>query len=121
MNFSLKSLAEKKWFVPIVIIVLSIIVVSSFVTENTSSDAKSEKAQFEEICMAITGEEVKVMLTYDVKENNDLWQSKNGEKISGVAIICNSGDDPAVKLKIHEVARALFDIPSTRITVSGKN
>ena len=121
MNFQIKKLADKKWFVPIIIIALGAIVISSITANNEKAEGIDlDKAQFEQICMAITGEDVNVMITYDESIKNDIWQNKSIRKISGVAVICKSGDDPTVKLKIYEVVKALFNIPSTRITVSGK-
>ena len=116
----MKNIADKKWFVPLIIIILSTIVVSSFTSKESKEEENETKLQLEQICSAITGESVNVMITYENKENSSVWRSVNNESISGVAIICNSGDDPSVKLKIYEVVKALFNIPSTRINVSGK-
>lgn len=39
-------------------------------------------------------------------------------KVRGVAVVCQGGDDPAVKEKIYSVLSALFDISSNKISVA---
>lgn len=39
-------------------------------------------------------------------------------KVRGVAVVCQGGSDPAVKEKIYSVLSALFDISSSKISVT---
>ena len=117
MNLSIKSIADKKWFVPIVVIVLIVIAASSLSTEKSRSSSTAEE-KLAEICMAISGsEKVSVMISYEDIIEASTWQNNVDKKIAGVAVVCPNGEDPEVKLKIYEVAKSLFGIPMSRITV----
>ena len=39
--------------------------------------------------------------------------------IIGVAIVCAEGDDPAIRLKLTEMLKSLFDIGSDQISIVG--
>ena len=123
MSTLFKNLANKKWFVPIIIFLLLIIALSSLTNKkNDNNEIYTIEEQLEQICMAISGaERATVMITYDAIEASTIWRDGSGnQKITGVAVICEGGNDPNIKLKIHEVIKALFGLPSTRITVSGE-
>lgn len=45
--------------------------------------------------------------------------SRETPEVKGVAVICKGGDDPNVQKQIIEMIAALFDLPSSRIFVSG--
>ena len=121
MSINFIELAKRKWFVPLIIFVLLITVCTSFAdAKKTNVSSKTAEEQLEAICTAVTGgEKATVMVTYEsVFEQNYWYSEKNTEKkISGVAIVCNGGDNPNIRLKLHEIISSLFGLPSTRISV----
>ena len=84
----MKNLANKKWFVPLIIIILSSIVISSFTPKESKKEENETKVQLEQLCSAITGESVDVMITYEIKESNSMWQNNNEESNVPVTIKC---------------------------------
>ena len=77
----------------------------------------------EEMCNLVKGvSDARVMITYEQGATVSTFGYEKGEeRISGVAIACNGGDDPEIKLALYELVDALFNIKSTRITVSPRN
>lgn len=45
--------------------------------------------------------------------------SREAPEVKGVAVICKGGDDPRVQKQIMEMLSALFNLPTSRIFVSG--
>ena len=121
MSINFIELAKRKWFVPLIIFVLLITVCTSLAdTKKTDASSKTTEEELEAICIAVAGgEKATVMVTYEsVVEQNYWYNEKNSEKkISGVAIVCEGGDNPNIRLKLHEIISSLFGLPSTRITV----
>ena len=115
------ELAKNKWFVPFVIFLMLITVSTSLGgTKDEEGASFTVEEQLEEICVAVSGgEKATVMLTYESAFEESYWyDEKNIEKrISGVAIVCDGGDDPDIRLKLHEIISSLYGLPSTRITV----
>ena len=120
MNKKLQEMAKKKWFVPIIIIILFLISISSW---SGTSESKESSLSIKEICMAISGaENATVMITYEKYDTETFWSgSSDSSKISGIAVICDGGDDPNIQLKILNALKALFGISSTRITITQRN
>ncbi len=121
----MNGIAKKKWFVPLIIFLLVVIAVSSFADERGEQSTKSlsTEERLSEMCNLVKGvSNAEVMISYEAKEvSNIIGYSGGKEKISGIAIVCNGGDDPDVQLALYEMVNALFDIKSTRITVSDRN
>ena len=121
----MNGLAKKKWFVPVVLFLLLIIAVSSF-SESRGSDSletTDTERRLEELCNLVRGvSNAKVMITYEAKTvSSIIGQDRTENTISGIAIVCDGGADPIVQLELHRLIDALFDISSTRITVSQRN
>lgn len=124
MNKKLQEMAKKKWFVPIIIIILFLISISSWSgTSESKESSLSMEEKIKEICMAISGaENATVMITYEKYDTETFWSgSSDSSKISGIAVICDGGDDPNIQLKILNALKALFGISSTRITITQRN
>lgn len=121
MNKSIIELAKKKWFVPLVIFLLVIVVSTSFAGDKEiEKSAVTAEEQLKEVCVAVSGgENATVMITYESANEETYWYSERNDnkKISGVAVVCDGGDDPDICLKLHEIISSLFGLPSTRITV----
>ena len=84
-------------------------------------NAKGQRTH-EEMCNLVKGvSNAKVMITYEPAAAAAFGYDRGEEKISGIAIACDGGENPAVKLALYELVDALFDIKSTRITVSPRN
>lgn len=120
------GLAKKKWFVPAVIFLLAVIAISSLFESDSkqTSASLSTEQRLEEMCNLIKGvSNAKVMITYEpaAAAAAAFGYDREEEKISGVAIACDGGENPDVKLALYELVDALFDIKSTRITVSPRN
>ena len=120
----MNTLVKSKWFVPCVIFLLVIIAISVFTdkgTKNAEEERTTEK-RLEEMCNLVKGvSNAKVMLTYEAEEVAAFGYGNSPKKILGIAIACNGGDSPEVKLALYELVNALFDIKSTRVTVSPRN
>ena len=120
----MNGIAKKKWFVPLIIIILAAIATSSLLEKDyaNNSETLSTEQKLEEMCNLIKGvSNAKVMITYEKQAVEAFGYDKGEEKISGIAIACNGGEDPTVKLALYELVEALFNIKSTRITVSQRN
>ena len=118
------GLVNKKWFVPAVLLILAVIALSSLF-EGDSEQANvtlTTEQRLEEMCNLVKGvSNAKVMITYEATTVSTFGYGKGEERISGIAIACDGGDNPSVKLALYELVNALFDIKSTRITVSPRN
>lgn len=125
MNSVLNALAKKKWFVPLVLCLMLLIAIPSFADlseRQTANVLLSTEEQLEALCNSVKGvQNAKVMITYEAVQVSG-WSSGNSqEKILGIAIVCDGGDDPTVQLTLHNMIKALFDISGTRITISQRN
>ena len=121
MSF-LNNLATKKWFVPVLISVFVLMILPSFfkIQQEENSEPATTERQLEEMCNAIDGvTNTKVMITYG-NESVSVF-SANEKRIMGIAVACNGGDNPNNQLKIYNMIKALFEIPSTRITVTERS
>ena len=121
MNLLNKNFADKKWFVPIVLIVMTAIALSSFSLKKDTATHDDAVTQLKSICAAVTGtDSVNVMIVYEDASSADFWTKKEGARqVSGVAVICDGGDDPEIKLKIYDIVKSLFGISTARISVNG--
>lgn len=126
MNAVFLSLANKRWFVPLIIFLMLIITLTSLAdaSENESNNSPTSlEERLEALCNTVHGvKNAKVMITYD-QEAIPTWAGNTtaSERILGVAVICDGGDDPDVRLSLYTIIQSLFDITSTRITVSKRN
>lgn len=126
MSGILDVLAKKKWFVPLVLLLMLAIAVTSFADFSPNSEgntALTMEEQLESLCNSVKGvQNAKVMITYEAVQVSG-WSSvgNNQEKILGIAVVCDGGDDPTVQLTLHNMIKALFDISTTRITISQRN
>ena len=120
MNVFMKKLAESKFFVPIIIIIFILIVLSSLTEKKETKIELTTERQLEEICNTICGvKNAKVMITYDAISAASIFDnSTKTTKIQGIAVVCEGGSDPTVQLSLHNMLKSLFGISSTRITVS---
>ena len=126
MNAVLNVLAKKKWFVPLVLFLMLIIALTSLLDLSSDKEVKavlSTEEQLETLCNSVKGvQNAKVMITYEAVQVSGWSSSENGrEKILGVAIVCDGGDDPTIQLTLHNMVKALFDISGTRISISQRN
>lgn len=121
----MNGIAKKKWFVPLILFLLVIIAVSAFTDEKNSQSYQtlSTEERLRDMCNLVKGvSNAEVMICYEAREvSNIIGYSTGKEKISGIAIVCDGGDNPDVRLALYEMVNALFDIKSTRITVSDRN
>ena len=118
----MNTLAKKKWFVPLVILILMIIALSSFADGSESDNNISTEKRLEDMCNSVRGvSNAKVMITYEPKSVSAFGGYGGEEKILGVAVVCDGGESPQVQLALYEMIEALFNVKSTRITVSGRN
>lgn len=123
MTFSLQELARRKWFVPVIVVLLFLIAISSIKSSSEAQESSiTMEDKLEEICRAISGaERTTVMITYEEYTTETFWNNSNEKsKISGIVVVCDRGDDPNVQLKILNALKALFDLPSTRITITDR-
>lgn len=117
-----KRLGGQKWFFPLVLLLLAVIALSSFVRPPTE-EKLTEEQQIEEMCNAIKGvSNAKVMITYQALPVGTFLSEKQSQReILGIAVLCNGGESPEVRLAIHRLLETLFQLSSTRITVSARN
>ena len=118
----MSALAKKKWFVPAVIFILLVIALSSFADGGENNADISTEKRLEEMCNSIRGvSNAKVMITYEPKSVSTFGNYGDEARILGVAVVCDGGERPDTKLALYEMIEALFNVRSTRITVSGRN
>ncbi len=124
MKSPIISAAKSKWFVPAVIFIMIIIALSSFTSKSkTATTTSNTELKIEELCNSIEGvSNAKVIITYSPVEVSTFFaESKESEKILGIAVLCKGGDDPNIKLKLYQILNALFKLPSNRIAISERN
>ena len=116
-------LAGKKWFVPLVLLLLAIIALSAFSEGQTGETSLSTEERLKNMCNLVKGvSNAEVMIFYEpVAAASFMEKTSSKEKISGIAIVCDGADKPEVQLALYELVNSLFDIKSTRITVSDRN
>ena len=119
----INGIAEKKWFIPFIILIFAIFLVSSLSEkrEQKNNDTSLE-ISLEDICNTVSGvKNAKVMITYETIEASAFMSNTETKKIQGVVVVCDGGDNPDIQLRLQEIIRSLFGISSTRITVSARN
>ena len=122
MSTERKMLGEKKWFVPLIIILFIALLSSSLFNESEEKIEYNEEKALEELCNSIYGiENTKVMITYETVSISTFASGQSTKKINGIAVVCNGGSNPKLVLQLHEMIKSLYDIPSTRISVSEGN
>lgn len=122
MSASLAALAQKKWFVPLLLFLILLIALSSlFGGREAVQTAATEEERLATLCNSVAGvSEARVMITYEaVYAASILGKSSEGQKICGIAVVCRGGADPMVQLRLHSMLESLYALPSTRISVSG--
>lgn len=122
MSASLAALAQKKWFVPLLLFLILLIALSSlFGGREAVQTAATEEERLAALCNSVAGvSEARVMITYEaVYAASILGKSSEGQKICGIAVVCRGGADPMVQLRLHSMLESLYALPSTRISVSG--
>lgn len=122
MSASLTALAQKKWFVPLLLFLILLIALSSlFGGREAAQTAVTEEERLAALCNSVAGvSEARVMITYEaVYAASILGKSSEGQKICGIAVVCRGGADPTVQLRLHSMLESLYALPSTRISVSG--
>lgn len=122
MNASLATLAQKKWFVPLLLFLILLIALSSlFGGREAAQTAVTEEERLAALCNSVAGvSEARVMITYEaVYAASILGKSSEERKICGIAVVCRGGADPMVQLRLHSMLESLYALPSTRISVSG--
>ena len=116
MSASLTALAQKKWFVPLLLFLILLIALSSLFggRETAAQSAVTEEERLAALCNSVAG------VTYEaVYAASILGKSSEGQKICGIAVVCRGGADPTVQLRLHSMLESLYALPSTRISVSG--
>ena len=123
MNVRFLDLAQKKWFVPLLLLLIFGIAVSSLLGEKKSAAtvSQTEEERLAALCNSVSGvADAQIMITYEaVYAVSVLGRENEGRKISGIAVVCRGGDDPAVQLTLYGMLESLYALPSTRISVSG--
>lgn len=116
-------LAQKKWFVPLLLFLILLIALSSLFGSHSDETATglTEEERLAALCNAVDGvADAQVMITYEaVYASSILGKSNEGQKICGIAVVCRGGSDPVVQLALHNMLESLYALPSTRISVSG--
>lgn len=126
MNGMIQNLAKQKWFVPGILFLLLLIAIPSITDIGTESPDHSETSterQLEELCNTVRGvSNAKVMITYEAKPTASLMgYGDSQESILGIAVVCDGGSDSNVQLALYELLETLFQLSSTRITISERN
>ena len=123
MSAPLTALAQKKWFVPLLLFLILLIALSSLFggREAAAQSAVTEEERLAALCNSVAGvTEARVMITYEaVYAASILGKSSEEQKICGIAVVCRGGADPTVQLRLHSMLESLYALPSTRISVSG--
>ncbi len=103
-------LREKKSIWLIAVILVLGVALMLFGREGTANVSGNDtEARVRELCEHIDGVyNVHVMIRFE-GENT----------VGGIAVVCDGGDTPGVKLKLTEVLCSLFNIPSGSVCVIG--
>ena len=125
MNEKLKQFAQSKWFVPLVLFAFLLLAIPTFLEQDESKTVSEQttESRVEALCNEMYGvKNAKVMISYEtvVSASTFGFGSENTQKICGIAVVCDGGGDPNVQLRIHNMLSALFQIPSTKISVTGR-
>ena len=121
----MNSFAKSKWFIPIIILLMLLIVIAPtfFGSDVQNSEEISAERKIEELCDSVYGvKDSKVVITYEEAKMVSIFGGEKEQgRIRGIAVLCKGGSNPDIQLKLQELLQALFQIPSTRITICERN
>ena len=97
----------KKWLIIVFCAFLGIFFLTFDFSEQTKSSAEREEKKIKYLCENVEGAgDVVVAVSLD------------GEKISGIGIVCGGGDDPDVAHRLLSLVSASCNVPSNRIYIT---
>ncbi len=103
-------LREKKslWLI-LTVLILGVGLMLSGRSGVTNAVQSDTEVRVKELCEKIDGVyDVHVMIVYE-----------NETDVRGIAVVCDGGDNAAIKLKLTEILSSLFKIPSGAVSVVG--
>jgi hypothetical protein len=103
-------LREKKslWLI-VAVLALGVSMMLFGRTEVSHGAAGDTELRVKELCEQIDG-------VYDV---HVMIVSQDENNVGGIAVVCDGGDNAAIKLKLTEVLSTLFKIPASSVSVVG--
>ena len=103
-------LREKKslWLI-VAVLVLGVSLMLFGRTDISHSVLGDTELRVKELCERIDG-------VYDV---HVMIVSRDETNVEGIAVVCDGGDNAAIKLKLTEVLSTLFKIPASAVSVVG--
>ncbi|MBQ9428106.1 MAG: hypothetical protein IJU41_01030 [Clostridia bacterium] len=123
MGKFLRELADKKWFVPAVLFLMALILLSSFFEKGSGGDiqlSESEENRLATLCDRLLGTtSTSVMFSYGDVSADAFFGGEKRRAVCGVAILCEGGDDPAVQLKLYRLIKSLYSISGDQISICG--
>lgn len=97
----------KKWLLVVVCAFLGVFFLTFDFSVPTESTAEREEQKIKSLCEKVEGAgEVAVAVSVD------------GDKISGIGIVCGGGDDPDVAHRLLSLVSASCNVPSNRIYIT---
>lgn len=123
MNDMIQKLASQKWFVPLILFLLLVISVPSLNLVKVKTTETSIEQQVEALCNSVSGvSNAKVMISYTPQKTNGFMGTQDVEgTVQAIAVVCTGGENPDIRLTLHEILETLFQLSSTRITISERN
>lgn len=123
MGKFLRDLADKKWFVPAVLFLMALILLSSLFEKGSGGDVSpsgTEEARLASLCDRLLGtSSTSVMFSYADTSTDAFFGGEKRRAVNGVAILCEGGDDPAVQLRIYRLIKSLYSISGEQISICG--
>ena len=103
-------LREKKrlWLI-VAVLAIGILLVLFGGTDIGHSESDDTETRVKELCERIDG-------VYDV---HVMIVSHDETHVEGIAVVCDGGDNAAIKLKLTELLCSLFKIPASAVSVVG--
>ncbi len=97
----------KKWIVIVLCAILGVFLLTFDFSMAAGSAEKIEEQKIKALCERVDGAgEVTVAVSID------------GEKISGIGVVCTGGDDPDVAHRLLSLISASCNVPSNRIYIT---
>ncbi len=97
----------KKWLIIVLCVLLGVFLLTFDFSLPSGSAENKEEQKIKSLCEKVDGAgEVSVAVSID------------GEKITGIGIVCGGGDDPDVAHRLLSLISASCNVPSNRIYIT---
>ncbi len=112
-NFIKGVFKNKKSFLPVLILLLSLLLLLILFPRARGNSAESGAPVLSELCSSVDGVgECKLFITYEKDKTG-----KETDKVYSVAVICEGADSIAVRSELTELITSVYGIGANRVSI----